>query len=174
MEGRFRLTVEVPVPVAGPNLYRTALDLVAARQQDEYDIFEAVLDELSTDYADLGVLGVFAVTNLSLRQTSSIFQRPAAAVLGGLRIEPVPAAQRVAPDVLTMLYAATEDLSAATALARDLGRDERAEPSMVVLADVSIAMAQRVTGFSGLPEPQVIASWRQHAEVMLADGTWAA
>jgi hypothetical protein len=162
------------VSLANPNLYRTALDLVAARQQDEYDLFETVLGELVADYAGLGVTGVFAVTNFSLQQTSRVFQCPATDLLGGLHIEPVPAAAQVAPDVLTLLYASTEDLSAASRLARELGADDRAEPLMVVLADVSVAMAQRVTGFSGLPGQQVVAAWRQYTETMLADGTWVA
>ena len=158
--------------LAGPNLYRTALDLIASRQQGEYDLFESVLTELATDFPGYSVLGVYAVTNFSLRQNSRLFQCPTEQVLGGLRIQPVPAVQDVIPDVLTMLYTGTEDMTAASALARTLGSDDRAEPSMVVLADVSVAMAQRVSGFAGLPETQVVAAWRQQAEHMLADGTW--
>ncbi|MPQ99676.1 hypothetical protein GB931_17470 [Modestobacter sp. I12A-02628] len=157
-----------------PALYRTALDLVTARQRDEYEVFTEVLDELTVEYAGLGVLGVFAVTNLSVRQASVIGQCPASRVLGGLHVEPVPAAQPVVPAVLTLLYTALEDLAEASSIARDLGAGDDAEPAMVVLADVSIAMAERLTAFSGLPAPQVIASWRQQVEHRLADDTWAA
>lgn len=151
-----------------PNVYRTALDLVAARQQDEYDVFIDVLAELTDEYAPVGVLGVFAVTRLSLRQASLIASSSASAVLAGLRVEAVPEAQPVVPIVLTLLYTSTEDPRAATSMARELGADERAEASIVVLADVSIAMAERVTRFSGLPGPQVVAAWRQQTEDMLA------
>ncbi|MFC7572388.1 hypothetical protein ACFQX8_08095 [Klenkia terrae] len=93
-----------------PQLYRTALDLVAARQQDEYAVFEVVLEELSGAPDGLGVLGVLAVTNLSVRQASAVGRCPASRVLDGLRVQPVPAAQPVVPTVLTLLYTATEDL----------------------------------------------------------------
>ncbi|MFC7572389.1 hypothetical protein ACFQX8_08100 [Klenkia terrae] len=43
-----------------------------------------------------------------------------------------------------------------------------------MLADVSIAMAERLTAFCGVPQPQIIASWRQQAEAMIADDSWAA
>lgn len=157
-----------------PQLYRTALDLVAARQQDEYAVFEVVLEELSGAPDGLGVLGVLAVTNLSVRQASAVGRCPASRVLDGLRVQPVPAAQPVVPAVLTLLYTATEDLGEASRLAHDLGSDDRAEPCMVVLADVSIAMAERLTAFCGVPQPQIIASWRQQAEAMIADDSWAA
>jgi hypothetical protein len=162
------------VSLTDPNLYRTALDLIAARQQAEYEMFEAVLGELVEEYHGYGVSGVFAVTNWSVTQASVMFQRPAPQLLGGLRIGEVPAAQAAVPDVLTLLYTGTEDLSAASAMARTLGATDHAEASMVVLADVSLAMAERISGFAGLPEPQVLAAWRQQAECALAAGTWVA
>lgn len=159
---------------SSPDLYRAALDLVTARQHDDYELFEDVLTELVTEHPGTGVSGLFAVTHLSVRQASIVARCAPGEVLGHLVIQPVPAAEPVVPAVLTLLYTATEDLTAAGRLARDLGDDERAEASMVVLADVSVAMADRVAGFAGLAGQQVVAAWRQQTETMLAAERWAA
>jgi hypothetical protein len=159
---------------ASSNLYRTALDLVSLRVQDQYELFESVLEELDTDYSPSGVLGVMGIAHLTVQKVAACSSCAPIAALDGLWLHPTPLVEPVLGDVFTMLYLTDEDLPQACRMARDLGGDERAQPSMVVLADVSVAMVQRVSRFAGLPRPTVVAAFRQQVEGALADGTWAA
>jgi hypothetical protein len=156
--------------ITAPQSYRAALDLLACRQQHEYETFEQILADMCQNPGP-AVVATYAVTTFALAQVSHLDQAPVQHVLGTLRIEAVPAAAAAVPDVFTTLYASTEDQQTATVLARSLGSTPRAEAAMVVFTDISVAMTQRVARFAGLPDSTVLAAWRQQAEHRIAGAT---